>query len=125
MLDSTPVVSFIPTRDAAKARAFYEGTLGLQFVADDGFAVVFRLAAGGSLRIVRVDTLTPQPFTVLGWQPEDVEAAVAGLVARGVGFERVPGLPQDELGIWSAPGGGKVAWFKDPDGNTLSLSGPA
>jgi hypothetical protein len=60
--------------------------------------------------------------TVLGWHVADIDEAVKGLVARGVIFEIFVGMPQDELGIWASPSGEKVAWFKDPDGNNLSLT---
>jgi catechol 2,3-dioxygenase-like lactoylglutathione lyase family enzyme len=115
------VVTFIATRNPEESRRFYEGKLGLKFLTDDGFALVFDIA-GIMLRIARVKDFTPFPFTVLGWEVKAIESSVSELSAKGVSFERFPGLPQDELGIWSAPGGAKVAWFKDPDGNILSLS---
>ena len=65
---------------------------------------------------------TPAPFTILGWQVTEIEKTVAGLQAKGVAFERFGFFEQDSLGIWTAPTGDKVAWFKDPDGNVLSLS---
>jgi catechol 2,3-dioxygenase-like lactoylglutathione lyase family enzyme len=115
------IVAFVATRDAEKAKLFYQNTLGLKFVSDDGFALVFDIQ-GTMLRIARVEKLSPAPYTVLGWQVEKIEQAVSGLSEKGVRFERFPGMPQDQLGIWSASGGAKVAWFKDPDGNMLSLS---
>ena len=122
MLGSTNIVAFAPTTDAAKAKAFYEGQLGLRFVSDDGFALVFD-ANGTMLRVARVGELSPAPFTILGWQVDAIDTVVAGLHARGVRFERYGFLEQDALGVWVAPdGGAKVAWFKDPDGNTLSVS---
>jgi catechol 2,3-dioxygenase-like lactoylglutathione lyase family enzyme len=120
MLGTQPVVTFILTRDKTKARTFYADTLGLRFVNDDGFAMVFD-ANGIMLRISEVKDFTPQPATVLGWQVEDITGVARALTQRGVHFERF-GMPQDELGIWTAPGGDQVAWFKDPDGNLLSLS---
>ena len=120
-LGKAAIVAFVATRDGAKARAFYEGTLGLRFVQDDGFALVFDLA-GVMLRIARVQQLAPQPFTVLGWQVPDIKATIRQLAAKGVQFERYGFFEQDELGIWTAPGGAQIAWFKDPDGNTLSLT---
>ena len=122
LADAAPAL-FLATVDATRSRAFLEGILGLRFVADDGFALVFDLA-GTPLRVQRVKALTPQPFTVLGWQVEDITAAVDALAARGVAFERYPGIEQDELGVWRMPEV-SVAWFKDPDGNTLSLAQPA
>jgi catechol 2,3-dioxygenase-like lactoylglutathione lyase family enzyme len=115
------VVTFVATTNPPKAKKFYEETLGLRFVSDDGFALVFDIN-GIMLRIARVPDFRPAPFTVLGWEVRNIEDSVSDLNARGVSFERFPGMPQNELGIWSAPGGAKVAWFKDPDGNILSLS---
>ena len=91
---------------------------------DDGFAIVFRLgpAPGTMLRVVRVPPFTPLPFTVLGWETLDLDRAVGDLTLAGVTFLRFPNLQQSDIGIWSAPDGSRVAWFHDPDGNTLSLS---
>jgi len=124
MLSASPIIGFIPTHDAEASRAFYEGTLGLKFVADDGFALVFRCGAN-MVRIARAGEFTPAPYTILGWEVADIVAEVAALSAAGVVFARYPFLPQeqvDALGIWTAPGGDRIAWFQDPDGNTLSLS---
>jgi catechol 2,3-dioxygenase-like lactoylglutathione lyase family enzyme len=120
MLGSTDIVAFVPTKDTDKARAFYEGVLGLRFVKDDGFAMV--LDANGTLVRVAKAQFTPAPFTILGWQVTDIENMVAGLQEKGVRFERFGFFEQDALGIWTAPGGDKVAWFQDPDGNVLSVS---
>jgi len=120
MLGSINIVAFVPTKDAEKAKAFYVGVLGLRFVKDDGFALV--LDANGILIRVSKAEFTPAPFTILGWQVTDIEKIVAGLQTKGVRFERFGFLEQDALGIWTAPTGDKVAWFKDPDGNILSVS---
>jgi catechol 2,3-dioxygenase-like lactoylglutathione lyase family enzyme len=121
MLGTTDVVTFVPTRDAGAARAFYEGTLGLRFVKDDGFALVFD-ANGIMLRVALAREYTPAPFTILGWNVTGIDGVVAGLAERGVRFERFGFFEQDALGIWTAPTGDRVAWFKDPDGNILSVS---
>jgi catechol 2,3-dioxygenase-like lactoylglutathione lyase family enzyme len=121
MLGSTNIVSFIPIKDSEKARAFYEGVLGLRFVKDDGFALVLE-ANGIMVRAAKMKEFTPAQFTILGWQVSDIEQVVRGLAARGVHFEIFGFFKQDELGIWTAPTGDKVAWFKDPDGNILSVS---
>jgi catechol 2,3-dioxygenase-like lactoylglutathione lyase family enzyme len=121
MLDKHPLVAFIATADGDRARAFYEGALGLEFVSDDMFSLVLR-GHGTTLRVAKVREVVVAPYTVLGWEVPDVSAAVEQLSARGVLFERFPGMEQDNTGVWSAPGGSKVAWFKDPDGHTLSLS---
>jgi catechol 2,3-dioxygenase-like lactoylglutathione lyase family enzyme len=121
MLGAHKIVAFVPTTDAQRAREFYEQKLGLKFVSDDDFAIVFD-ANGIMLRVVKLKEHTPAQFTILGWEVPDAEQSVSELQGRGVQFERYPWAQQDELGIWTAPGGAKVAWFKDPDGNVLSIS---
>jgi catechol 2,3-dioxygenase-like lactoylglutathione lyase family enzyme len=120
MDSSARIVAFVGTLNPARAKEFYHRTLGLQLVTEDNFALTFD-AQGTMLRVSTVPKLTPAAFTVLGWEVTDIAAAVRDLQKAGVKFERYD-FPQDELGIWSAPGGAKVAWFKDPDGNILSLS---
>jgi len=121
MLGSTNIVAFVPIKDSEKARAFYEGVLGLRFVKDDGFALVLE-ANGIMVRAAKMKEFAPAQFTILGWQVSDIEQVVRGLAAKGVHFEIFGFFKQDELGIWTAPTGDKVAWFKDPDGNILSVS---
>lgn len=121
MLGSNNIIAFIPITDSNKARAFYENVLGLTFIKDDGFAVVFE-ANGIMVRAVKIKDFTPAQFTILGWQVSDIEKVVRELTAKGLHFEIFGFFKQDELGIWTAPGGDKVAWFKDPDGNLLSVS---
>lgn len=120
MLGSTDIVAFVAITDVENARAFYEGVLGLHFVKDDGFALVFE-SNGIMLRAAKMKELTPAQYTVLGWQVSQIEDVVRGLASRGVKFEIFGFFKQDDLGIWTAPTGDKVAWFKDPDGNTLSV----
>ncbi len=116
-------IAFIPTLDAKAARTFYEKTLGLAFEYDDSFALVFRVGVSRiMLRIIRVEAFTPQPFGIFGWESPDIQADVQALTARGIQFLRFGYFEQDALGIWTAPNGNKVAWFQDPDGNTLSVS---
>ncbi len=117
-------IAFIPTNNAEAARTFYENTLGLRFVSDDQFAMVFRVGPGDGamLRVVRAGEFTPASFTIFGWETANIEATVAELEAKGIEFLRFGFLEQDGHGIWRAPNGNAVAWFKDPDGNTLSLS---
>ena len=117
-------IGFIPTLDGKRARVFFEEVLGLHFESDDEFALVFRLgpAYGTMLRVVRAGPFTPAPFTIFGWQVDGIERHVDELIQRGLTFLRFSSFEQDERGIWAAPGGTKIAWFKDPDGNTLSLS---
>jgi catechol 2,3-dioxygenase-like lactoylglutathione lyase family enzyme len=121
MLASARAVAFVPSTDLGRSRTFYESVLGLPVVSADGFAVVVD-GPGGLIRITDVGSaLRVQPFTVLGWQVEDIAAEADELAARGVEFVRYPGLDHDDRGVWTAPGGARVAWFHDPDGNTLSL----
>jgi catechol 2,3-dioxygenase-like lactoylglutathione lyase family enzyme len=120
MLGSTNIVAFVPTKDAEKARAFYVDVLGLRFKKDDGFAMVLD-ANGIMVRVARAQFI-PAQFTILGWQVKNIEKTVAGLQEKGVHFEQFGFFEQDALGIWTAPTGDKVAWFKDPDGNVLSVS---
>jgi catechol 2,3-dioxygenase-like lactoylglutathione lyase family enzyme len=120
MLGREKIMAFAATRDGARAREFYEKVLGLSLISEDGFAIVFD-ANGTMLRLQKVESFTPSPFTALGWEVSDIRAAVSGLVERGVTFQKYPWMDQDELGIWRAPSGASVAWFRDPDGNTLSL----
>jgi catechol 2,3-dioxygenase-like lactoylglutathione lyase family enzyme len=120
-LASRKLVAFVATRDAARAKEFYGRVLGLRLTGEDGFALVFD-ANGTTLRVSVVRELSPAPYTVLGWLVPDVEQSVRELMARSVVFARFDGLEQDDLCIWTAPGGAKVAWFRDPDGNTLSIT---
>jgi catechol 2,3-dioxygenase-like lactoylglutathione lyase family enzyme len=115
------LIGFAPITDGERAKAFYEGVLGLTFVADDGFALVFR-SGTNMIRLAKMPQVAPAQFTILGWETGSIEDDVQALTAKGVEFARFGFLEQDALGIWTAPGGDKVAWFKDPDGNTLSLS---
>ena len=121
MLADMNMIGFLLTKDYEKARAFYEGTLGFEFVSLDQFALVMQ-AGKSMIRIVKVPTFTALPSTVLGWQVDDVEKIVDWLVKRGVVFDKYPFVQDKERGIWTAPGGSKIAWFKDPDGNVLSVS---
>lgn len=121
MLSFTGLMAFIPTKDAKKARPFYEGVLGLRFVSEDQFVLVLE-ASGIMVRVAVVGEFKPQQFTVLGWQVSDLEKEVAGLQGQGVQFEKYGMKGQDEQGVWYSPSGAKVAWFKDPDGNVLSLT---
>jgi catechol 2,3-dioxygenase-like lactoylglutathione lyase family enzyme len=122
MLGDKRLVALVPTRDFEKSRAFYEGVLGLRFVKADGFAVVLE-ADGVKVRVTKVPPdFKPQPFTILGWEVPAIDRIATELQARGVQFERFGFFEQDALGVWTAPSGDKVAWFKDPDGNLLSVS---
>src|SRR5215831_14864391 len=127
MLGSSKLVAFMPTRNADKAKAFYVDTLGLTFVSDDPFALVVD-SNGITIRISKVPEYTPHQFTTLGWEVSDIEETVTSLQKKGVRFEKYGFPGQDERGIWTAPAvdnktsRARVAWFKDPDGNVLSVT---
>lgn len=120
-LGSRKLVAFVATLDPARAKDFYGRVLGLRLTSEDNFALVFD-ANGTTLRVSVVRELAPAGYTVLGWLVPDIRQTVRELTERSVVFQRFDGLEQDELGIWSAPGGARVAWFRDPDGNTLSVT---
>jgi catechol 2,3-dioxygenase-like lactoylglutathione lyase family enzyme len=122
-LGASDLIAFAPTTEPAKALAFYEGVLGLRLIADEKpFALVFD-AHGTMLRVTTVPELKPHPFTILGWRVANIEATVDELAAAGVEFQRYKGVNDaDPRGIWSSPSGARVAWFKDPDGNVLSVT---
>jgi len=121
MIPGSRIVGFIPTQNAERALDFYQTVLGLQFISDDSFAIVLD-SNGTMIRLVRVESFTPAPYTILGWQVEDIGITVKELIAKGLVFERYSFLQQSDDGIWTTPEGAKVAWFHDSDGNTLSIS---
>jgi predicted enzyme related to lactoylglutathione lyase len=121
MLESEKLVAFGATSDGARAIKFYGDVLGLATRHDDSFAVVFD-AGGTELRLQKVERFSPHPFTALGWQVADIGQVVDRLVGAGIQPERYAWMEQDARGIWSAPSGARVAWFKDPDGNLLSVA---
>lgn len=121
MLASGKMTGFVLTGDYEKARAFYEGKLGFGFVSIDPYALVVSIG-GHNIRISKVPNFTPRESTILGWEVADIEEAVEWLRDRGVTVEKYPFVQDRERGIWTTPTGDKVAWFKDPDGNILSVS---
>ncbi len=121
MLRDAHVMAFVATANPDRARAFYENVLGLAFRADEPSALVFE-ANGTMLRVQKVREVPRAQFTILGWRVDDIREAIRGLAEKGAVFAKFEGFGQDDLGIWTAPDGTKVAWFKDPDGNILSLT---
>jgi len=121
MLASASAIAFLPSSDLDRSRRFFGDTLGLTVAEVTPFACVVH-AGTTMLRVTKVDDLRPQPFTVFGWKVPDIRATVAQLTGRGVDFIRYDGIDQDADGVWTTPGGDRVAWFHDPDGNTLSLT---
>jgi catechol 2,3-dioxygenase-like lactoylglutathione lyase family enzyme len=125
MLGNSPAMAFVGVSDLNAGRAFYEGVLGLRVLSQDDFAVVAQ-AGGVTIRITQPPAVSAAPYTVLGFEVDDVSGMAAALAATGIAFERYSwfGDAQGPDGVWLAPSGHKVAWFKDPDGNLLSISGP-
>jgi catechol 2,3-dioxygenase-like lactoylglutathione lyase family enzyme len=121
MLAQEKLVAFLATSNPARARAFFEGVLGLTFVEDNEHLVVFETDSA-RLMLQKTDAVKPPFGTAVGWHVKDLRESIKGLAARGVQFERFEGMAQDDLAIWSPEPGTGVAWFKDPDGNMLSLS---
>jgi Predicted enzyme related to lactoylglutathione lyase len=121
MLSDKNLKAFVPTTSPKKAKSFYKDTLGLKLLSEDNYALEFD-ANGTLLRVTTVPELTPHPFTILGWNVDDIISVIKQLNGKKVFFERYDFLEQDNLGIWTSPNGSKVAWFKDPDGNILSLT---
>ena len=121
VLADRPLTAFVPVRDLPAAQRFYRDVLGLRVTEQGPYAAV--LDAGGTvLRLTPVGELRPQPFTIAGWLVPDIEEAIDALAGRGVTFVHYEGMDQDARGVWTTPGGDQVAWFTDPDGNTLSLT---
>lgn len=124
MLDSEAIIAFVPTTKPDEARRFYETTLGLEFVQRDAYGLDFN-ANGVAVRIANVSSekdFTPASFTILGWAVNSIDDSARELTERGVVFEQYRGLEQDQLGIWESPSGARIAWFKDPEGNILSIT---
>jgi len=121
MLEASEVIAFAPSADLRQARAFYEQVLGLRVIEQNDFACVFD-ANGTMLRVTAVGEVARPGYTVLGWRVADIAATLHSLTEQGVVFLRYDGMGQDESGVWTAPGGDKIAWFADPDGNVLSLT---
>jgi catechol 2,3-dioxygenase-like lactoylglutathione lyase family enzyme len=121
MLGDAPLMAFVAVTERERARAFYADVLGLKLTGEDPYALTFE-AGGTMLRAALVEQLQPQGFTVLGWIVPEIATTARALAARGVEFKRYAWMEQDELGIWRSPSGAQVAWFADPDGNTLSIT---
>lgn len=122
MLQDAELVAFLATSDLDRARAFYCGVLGFEVVEESPFALVLD-ANGTPIRVTPVDAPVVAPYTVLGWQVDDAAATVRALAGAGVECDRFDGMDQDDDGVWTAPGGARIAWFRDPDGHLLSVTG--
>ena len=121
MLTNKKLKAFVPTVKPNEAKSFYKDILGLKLLSEDNFALEFE-SNGTLLRVTIVQDLKPHPFTVLGWNVDDIVSVIKQLNDKNIFCERYDFFEQDNLGIWTSPNGSKVAWFKDPDGNVLSLT---
>jgi catechol 2,3-dioxygenase-like lactoylglutathione lyase family enzyme len=121
MLSDKTLKAFVPTMNGQRAKAFYRDILGLELISEDGFGMEFD-ANGSLFRVTMVPSYTPQSFTILGWHVPDISSTIRLLNQRGIYCEVYGSFEQDRFGVWTSPSGTKVAWFKDPDGNVLSLS---
>ncbi|MEP7036582.1 MAG: VOC family protein [Dermatophilaceae bacterium] len=121
MLESSNIIAFSWSTDLARAREFYEHTLGLRCIESNEFACVFEVN-GTMLRVTAVPEVAKPGYTVLGWRVDSIQETIHALVGKGVELTRYDGMDQDISGVWTAPGGDKVAWFTDPDGNNLSVT---
>ena len=114
-------ILFAATANPEQSLSFYQDVLGLQLISDQPFALVFS-TAGIMLRVQKVEQVMPPPYTSLGWEVVNLAQATSELINKGVVFERFPFLDQDDAGIWTTPDGAQVAWFKNPDGNLISIT---
>jgi catechol 2,3-dioxygenase-like lactoylglutathione lyase family enzyme len=121
MADLKTMVGFLVTTNPDAALRFYTEVLGFRLISDDAYALAFD-THGGLLRVGKAEQFQPAHGTVLGWEVEDIQASVADLKAKGAVFERFPNMPADENAVFTFPTGDKVAWFRDPERNLLSLS---
>ena len=121
MLTDAHLVALVATTDLERSRAFYGDVLGLHHVETTPYADVYD-ATGAILRVTLVQRVVPAPYTVLGWVVGDLDTTMDALGGRGVDFARFDGVDQDSAGVWTAPGGARIVWFRDPDGNLLSLT---
>ena len=124
MLDTAQLVAFVPSLDLDASDRFYSGVLRLRRVESTAFANAYD-ANGTQLRVTRVGELPEVSHTVLGWRVENIAAEIRELRAAGVDFKLYDSMVQDEDGVWQSPSGALIAWFSDPDGNTLSLQQPS
>lgn len=122
-LSNFKIIGYIPSANLDMANEFYSGLLGLKQICNDGYAIEYEINQS-KLRVSKVNEAVRANYTIFGWEVTDISTVVEGLKKRGVNFVFYEGMPQDENGIATFPNGGKVAWFKDPDENILSLTQP-
>jgi len=120
MLQNAPMYSYIPAKDLARARAFYEEKLGFKAKEITAGGVTYEFANGTACFLYPTPNAGTSQASQGFWQVKDIEKEVAELTARGVKFEKYDMPTMDERGI-STAGGAKAAWFKDTEGNIMAL----
>lgn len=115
------LVSFVPSTDLDVSEMFYVDTLQFPKIDRDAFVLVIDGGGGARVRITLVQSRGETGYTALGWRVPDLDGTVERLRDQGVDFIRYNGMDQDEHDAWTAPDGSRVAWFRDPHGNVLSL----
>jgi catechol 2,3-dioxygenase-like lactoylglutathione lyase family enzyme len=120
-LKDSKMVGFLATSSPDISKLFYDEILDLTLIEETPFALVFE-SVNAVIRIQKTEEVFPPPYTTIGWEVENIEFTARALSESGVQFERYEGMNQDYLGVWDVPNGSKVAWFKDPDGNLLSIT---
>jgi catechol 2,3-dioxygenase-like lactoylglutathione lyase family enzyme len=118
---STKAVAFLATAKPTECRQFYSEVLGLTFIEETAFALLFD-AFGTPLRVQKVEHVVVAPYTAFGLEVDNIIAAVDALVSKGVHGERYAHFEQDARAIWTAPSGARVFWFQDPDAHLISLT---
>ena len=121
MLITGQLVSFVPSTDLDVSEMFYVDTLKFRKLGRDAFVLVIDGGGGAPVRITLVQSREETGYTALGWRVPDLDATVDRLRDKGVDFTRYNRMDQDEHDAWTAPDGVRVAWFRDPHGNVLSL----
>ena len=121
MLQEAPLYAYIPARDVARARRFYEGKLGLKASLELAGGVIYEFGRGTACFLYLTPNAGTSQASQAFWDVDDIEREVAELKRRGITFERFEGTPNvDENGI-STAGGARAAWFRDSEGNILAL----
>jgi catechol 2,3-dioxygenase-like lactoylglutathione lyase family enzyme len=120
MLADSQLQTIVWTSRIPEAEKFYSEVLGLPLKARSHGALVYSVG-GSDLRVSPVPATQPSAHTVVGFAIADIRTAVDTLAARGIILERFAAFPHDPQGVLTTPDGAQVAWFRDPDGNLLSI----
>jgi predicted enzyme related to lactoylglutathione lyase len=122
MLQSFPLYAYIPAKDVARARRFYEGKLGLIPTREIAGGVVYEFAGKTACFLYSTPNAGTSQASQAFWQVDDVDREIAELKSRGVVFETYPDMPGERSASGAVTAGGaKAAWFKDSEGNTMAI----